>query len=222
MDDIATVKSRFSCEDAAAKRADVEYKKLSAFDRTEVDVIYQKCIRATGTEEPGEVPVAMVNPKPFNENDRIFYGTISRKQLIQAQKACATGGAAAGLAFTVQGQSAIGSALYNYSNVGCASIADSLSSNNLYTLIGPSQIVKAAIAQKMTEDILKAVPLVSKGDKKKLEKLVGSALKPPIVNINKKNIEFETGPAKLNFKKPKVVIKTPKIDLPDLPDFPKL
>lgn len=216
--DFGMVQTTYTCEEADKIRFDkTEYLKLEIQNRVLVDGTWQSC--QTPPEPNDDTPqvVMIINPTPSSDNDRLFYGLIKRKQLVDARNKCSQAGMAGGVALTVFGTAAgnpaaseIGAALFKYSDVSCSSFAKQIEAGNILAVLGPSSIVRHAVANKLTKDVVNLIPLLSSADKKNLTDLVQKVTAPPSITIGSKNVQIKgPGGAKITFRKPR--FKKPKI-----------
>lgn len=206
---LATVEIPYTCEEAGKLKFDQKgYEGLAVWEQTIVDAKYRMC--KTPADAPEQV-IVVANPAPTSENDKVFYGMVKRTDLEKAREKCHVAGAAGGAALTVTsmvgvtppGAGELGTAIYNYSGVSCNALADNAAKGNLVTLLGPVSIVSAAVAQKLTKDVIKQIPLVSKADKDKIGKVVEKATRPPSVQVGGGRVTVEAGPIHVSVKKPK-------------------
>lgn len=204
---MGSYKSPWTCQEVEAVKFDkVKYRELDFYTRQLVDAQDNQCTAPKG----GDVSVIMINPAPVTESTKVMHGTITRAQLVEAQKACATGGAIVSVAVNIATGGIDGGllsrAIYEYSGVSCNGLAQGVEGGNLMTILGPQHIVGAAVAGKVADDLIANIPLVSDADKKNLQKFVASAIAPPLVSVQGSNITAKSGPVSVSFKKPKVVI----------------
>ncbi|WP_230625447.1 hypothetical protein [Cupriavidus necator] len=215
MNAFAAVQTAHSCEEAdKIKFSKDAYLALDPTERVFLDATWQSCQTPKDSEEQ---PTIIVNPTPTGDNDRVFYGLVKRKQLREAQKTCATAGlwrrhhAVVGTVTGVPGTSEIGTAMFQYADVSCSSLAAEIEKGNVLAALGPSMLVQHAVLNKMSKDLVRNIPLVSGADKAKIFGLIDKATAMPMVTIGRKNVEVELVGVKASVKKPKVIIKKPKI-----------
>lgn len=233
---IGLVDTEFTCETVSAIKFNPDaYRKLSYNQQRLLEMKWQRCEprpeREEGVDEDQEQEVIIVNPVATNEDDKVFYGTIKRSQITEARTKCATAGAAAGVVITVNGTvtgnpalAEAGTAIFTYSDVSCASLATELEKGNLLAILGPTQIIANAVANKFTQDTIDNIPVVSDADKENLKKLTANLLSAPSVNVSGSNVTVSAGGASVSVRKPKVVIgapKAPKVPTPKIP-LPKI
>jgi hypothetical protein len=104
-----------------------------------------------------------------------------------------------------------GAALFRYSEVSCASMEKELDNGNILAALAPATIINHAVVNKLSKDLVNAIPLVSGADKQNLKSLIDAATTPPSVTVTDKHVVIQAGPAKLSLPKPKITIGTPKI-----------
>jgi hypothetical protein len=207
----------YDCAATNAIRFNPEaYSKLSYHEQRWVDIKWHKC--QPKEKESDEQDVIIVNPVATDDDDKIFYGTISRKQLTDAREKCITAGAYGGVAISVAGAvtgnpaaAEIGTVVFNYSDVACSSLSGEIEKGNLLAILGPTQIVGNAVANKLTKDFINNIPIISGADKDNLKKLTEKWLVPPSVNVTGPNVTVSAGGASASLQKPRVVIGTPKL-----------
>lgn len=208
----------YDCAQVTAIRFNPEaYAKLSYHEQRWVDIKWHQCQpkKEESTEESDEQDVIIVNPVASGDDDKIFYGTISRKQLADARAKCTTAGGIGGVTISVAGAvlgnpaaSEIGTIVFNYSDVTCSSLSKEFEKGNLLTILGPTIIVDHAVVNKLTKDFIRNIPIVSEADKDKLTKLTEKVLAPPSVNVTGPNVTVSAAGASVSLRKPKVVIGT--------------
>lgn len=210
---IALVDTNYSCEAVEKIKFDAaEYTKLSFNEQVTVDAKWRACrpVKKADNPDDNEIPLVIINPAATSEDNKVFYGLIKQKQLTEARKACTTAGNITGVTLMVGGTATgnpmateIGSAVFEYTNVSCASLEKEFSQGNLIALLGPNNIIGHAVANKLTQDTIKLIPLVSDADKKKLGKFVDKVLTPPSVSTEGSNITITApGGVKGSIKKP--------------------
>jgi hypothetical protein len=204
---MGSYKSPWTCKEVEDVKFDkVKYRELDTYTRQLVDAQDHQCT----APKDGDISVVMINPAPASESTRVMYGTITRAQLVEARKACATGGAIASVAINIATGGLDGGLLskgiYQYSGVSCNGLAQGMESGNLMMILGPQQIVGAAVAGKVADDLIRNIPLISDADKKNMQKFVASAIAPPVVSVQGPNITAKSGTVSVSFQKPKVVI----------------
>lgn len=213
---VAVVQTEVTCETAnAVKFNPTEYLKLAPVDRVLLDARWVSC--QPPTEGGDTVPAVVVNPAPTSDNDRVTYGLIKRKDLAQAREACSTAGMVGGTTLAVAGTATgnpaatkIGSAVFTYSDVSCASLEKNFADGNILAALGPSTIIGHAVLGKMTKDVVNNIPLLSGADKKNVNNFLGKITSPPSVTVGKTNLEMSAGGIKVSVKKPRIKIKKPK------------
>lgn len=205
-DAIAQVQGQYSCEQADALKFDAaKYSKLSLDDRVLIDAQWNHCDivkkLASMTEQEREQAseiVTFANPAATDKSSKVFYGLAKRKDLENLRKNCKGAGRATGITLMIVGASAgvdatgqLGSATYEYSDVVCTQFKEQIENDNLMTFLAPQHVVNAAIAKKLTPEVLKLVPLVSNADKEIIRRSAEKAGSPPEVRVTDKSVVIE-------------------------------
>jgi hypothetical protein len=142
---------------------------------------------------------------------------IKLRTLAEARKVCSTAGMVGGTTLTIAGTAAgnpaatqIGSALFTYSDVSCASLEKNFAAGNILAALGPTTIIGHAVLNKMSKDLVNNIPLLSGADKKNVKNFLDKITVPPSLTIGRKNVEMSAGGVKLSVKKPRIKLKKPK------------
>lgn len=199
-----TFDAQFSCEEAARlKFNQAEYEALPGNDQVVIDATYQQCRidkEAADKAQPPTIRTVLVPNPAGTEDDKLFYGLVSRDDIDNAKKNCETGGQVVGLGMIVAGSLAgnpgateAGKSLYTYTDVSCSAFANGIADGNVMVLFAPAGIIEVATANKVFADAVKSLPLMSQADKDKLTTIVSTTTAPPEVKIEDGKIEVKTG-----------------------------
>jgi hypothetical protein len=215
---VAAVQTEFTCETAKEiKFNETEYVKLSRVDRVLLDARWASCQRPTDGEGADDIPVVIVNPVPTSDDDRVAYGLMKRADLAKARNLCSTAGMVGGASLTIAGIASgnpaatkIGSSLFTYSDVSCASLEKNFADGNILAALGPTTIIGHAVLNKMTKNLVNNIPLLSGADKRKVKDFLDKVTAPPSLTVGRKNVEMSAGGVKISVKKPKITAKKPR------------
>ena len=187
---LSLASSAYTCEQAEKIRFNKqEFYALEFTQRQIVGAIAEACITPP---EADYQPVLVVNPAATSDQEKVFYGTVKKKQLAEARKACATAGGVAAVTLTVAGSISgnaaagdIGAALFQYSEVSCTALAGEVAKGNLVAVLGPQQVVASAVATKMGQEFVSRLPLLSNADKKKVKEAIATTAATPVISVGK-------------------------------------
>jgi hypothetical protein len=184
-------------------------------DRVLVDAQWQQCQfnKEGGNDQENRV-IVVVNPTPTSDNDRLFYGIVRTRQLQEAAKTCAKTGKVGGTSLTVlgiasgnPGATRIGSAIFTFSGLSCASVANEIAKGNLVGALMPGLVVQHVVGGMLTKQAVSMIPLLSGADKDNIYKIVDKVTAVPSVTVGGKNVDIQAAGVKASFPKPKVTIR---------------
>jgi hypothetical protein len=125
---LALVQTQFTCEQVNKIRPDDNaYKQLTSTARMILNAQWDSCeAKKNGlTPKPeDDVSIIVANPVATDNDHKVFYGTLKRRDLNSAADNCAKTGKVAGIAMQVAGPSmpdvgAAGALVYKFSGVSC-------------------------------------------------------------------------------------------------------
>ena len=191
---IAWVETKYTCAQASEiKSAKDKYGKLDPTERGIVDLKWNQCDAAEKQKSMTEQQrqdsdsiVAFVNPAPTKKSSKVLWGTAKRKDLDNLEKNCAGAGKAAGVALVVAGPAIgdeagrVGKATYSFSDVTCKEFKSRAPKDEAMIFLGPTQVVAAALAGKLTGSDFDAVPLLSDRNAKLINQFVSRSAAPEI------------------------------------------
>jgi hypothetical protein len=116
-----------------------------------------------------------------------------------------------------------------------AYLATALADDNLVAILAPQQVINAAVENKLSEDLIKNLPVLADADKKHVLDVIEKVSRPLTVRVKGDTVEFEQSGVKgrvsiattwklaRQLPMPVPIPKPPKIPLKDLSkELPRL
>ncbi len=157
---LVSIQSPYSCEEARKLKFDeINYTALNPDSQMSVDSKYHQCKLDDEARAQGTTPRTVVIVR--DPDGKIFYGTIKREDLENAQKNCTGAGQLGGAAIAIYGKATgapgaeiTGAVIQRYTNVSCASIAGALEDDNLFAVLAPLTLIGNAVGAEALTNII--------------------------------------------------------------------